>query len=517
MIQDLKDARVDFDTEIGLNVVDISLKFNDTLFLPVNETEDGLKPEIKLIVGEDDLLELQASMEFPPMTIDSFEILDGTGFSKEIDLPMFSDFYSEGKLIFGFNLNSFSKDEEGEFSNIKLDSIKLDKGQLIIDLNTYTHFFSSFSFRFPGITTASNQMLSIENFIPTPQHHTLEIDLSNNKIEILRKNFSEYFLVELDYYLESKNNSDTTIVPKIMFEMGEMDIEYFYGSLGNYTLENEVFTTPVFDNKILEGQEFEVDIRNPEINLNFRNQLGLPLKIGIDFAKMIFADSSEVQITGLPDLVIVEAPLLEERDEIKTTKITIDPNTNLDLLISKSPTEVQLGYQIITNPSNPFQQNYFRDSDTLFADLEVRIPFELYVSEINLDNKSQVDFFSSFSSAKIKPTFAQIKSEISNSFPFELFVQSFFIDQDSVVLDSLFDREIKIEGSVDVNNPNTVNIETLKDNEQLKNLYNCTHIITVATFQTTNAQKRLPVKFFGESELKIELTFLSKLNVNSGE
>lgn len=515
MLQELKDARVDFDSEIGLNVIDISLQFNDTLLIPLEEGDEGIKPKIKLMPGENDLLELHISQVFPPMTLDSFKIFDDSNFSKVVDIPFFSDFYSEGNLKFGFNLNTFN--DRNKFNGLTLDSLKLDKGNLSIDLNTYTHFFSSFSFRFPGITNPNNKILEVENFVPTLQNHKLNIDLSDYKIKLLRKNFTEYFLVELDYYLESKNNSDTTVTPKIDFNMGGLDIDYFYGSLGIDTIVTKADTIELFKEKFLNGQDFEVDVYEPSIKLNVRNQFGLPFEIGIDKATMIFQDLSEADVTGLPKSVIINAPLLAEKNEIITTNIEINPNTNLDLLISKSPKEIHLGYQVLSNPYDEFQKNYLRDSDTLFAELNMRIPFELSISEIKLDKKTDLAFFSSLETAKVKPVFIQVISNISNSFPFELNVQSYFLDKDSVVLDSLFSAEVEILGSTSVNSPNYITIESAKEKTQIENLYDCTQMITVAKFQTTNSEEKIPVKIFGESELKMELTFLSKLNVNNGK
>lgn len=515
MLQDLKNARFDFDTEIGLNVVDISLKLNDTIPIPIEDEVGGLKPIIQLVPGENDMLELQISQEFPGLTLDSFNLTKDTLLSKEINLPMFSDFYAEGSMKFGFNLNTFSKN--GKLSQMKIDSIKLDDGLLKIDLNTYRHFYSSFSFRFPGITDENNEMLSIENFTPNSQKHIIEIDLSNYKIEVLLKNLTEYFLIELDYYLES-NNSNNPDTPKVNITLQDLDIDYIYGNLGRDTIrKNQIEEIELFKKPLFGEQEVIIDLQEPEISLNVRNQMGLPFGIYIDSASMYFKESPSLKITGLPESIIIDAPDIDEKNTTKATKITLDKNTNLDLLISQSPSKLILGYQMFTNPYNTSQKNYLRDNDTLFTALNMRIPFYLRVSKIELKDSSNLEFFSKLETAVVKPTFIQINSEIANSFPFELYVQNYFVDKNYTILDSLFSSEVKIEGSKTVETPNYITIETQKDKTQIENLYQCTSLITVAKFQTSDADNNIAVKFFNNSELKMELTLLSKLNVNNGE
>jgi hypothetical protein len=172
---------------------------------------------------------------------------------------------------------------------------------------------------------------------------------------------------------------------------------------------------------------------------------------------------------------------------------------------------------MFTNPYNTSQKNYLRDNDTLFTALNMRIPFFLRVSKIELKDSSNLEFFSKLETAVVKPTFIQINSEIANSFPFELYVQNYFVDKNYTILDSLFSSEVKIEGSKTVETPNYITIETQKDKSQIENLYQCTSLITVAKFQTSDADNNIAVKFFNNSELKMELTLLSKLNVNNGE
>lgn len=514
VIDDIDNAKVDFVTEFGFKIAEISIAINDTLNIDVKETTGNMpKPVIELFPGEDGILKLHISQKFNPIKLDSVLNYIDSVFTHPIPFPNISEFYSEGEIKFGFGLGLFSKNKmlEGK----KIDSLKLDQGKLILEFNTYKHFNSNFEFRFPGITNEKKEILTIDNFSPGILNNKIEIDLSEHKIEVLRRNQNEYFLVELNYFIESLN-ADNNVNPEILLTLKDLDLEYAYGNFGTDTIEmQDLQEIPLFEKNLLNSPELKIDFEKPQIEVQAKNSFGVPFRFDIHQVKMLFNDGENSVVTGIPKSVLIDAPTIGNQNSYVSSLLTIDPSTNFDVLLGKSPRLLIIDGDLLVNPLNPLTKNYIRDQDSLSAILNIDIPIQLKIAETTLTNTLEKALFSQLKDSIVSAELIKIKADISNSFPFELYLQSYFTDGNKEVIDSLFSQPQMIKGAGKGGDPVTSIFYVDKNRSQINELFNTKNTITVANIKTTNAEDELVVSFRNENKLQIKLTVFTQLNVHN--
>jgi hypothetical protein len=513
ILDDIENAKVDFVTELGLHVADIVLFIDETIDINIDTIIEGMpQPIILLSPGEDGILKLHISQDFPPVMLDSILNLKDTAFIDTIGFPAIYGFFIEGDFSFGFQLTTFDKER---FNDKKIDSIKLDGGVLKLEFNTYDQFYSEFDIVFPGITDANNDLLKIENFIPTTTNNKIEFDLKDHKIQVLEKRGKEYFLIDLDFYIESLD-SEEEIEPLIKVEMGELDLDYAYGSLGYDTIPNfekQVISMP---GKLIENQDVIFDFERPQIKLHTKNGFAIPFRYDVKTFQMHFPDGTTEDVTGLSKQIFINSPTLDIHNEYVESTIALDSSTNFDLLMSKGPELLTIDGDLWTNPNNPDQKNYLRDKDSLSTRLEMDIPFSMRITEIVLRDTMQNEIFKQLNNGSFSTERLKIKTDISNSFPFDLSLQAYFYDEFDLLIDSLFSEPVKINGPDFEFETAESTLYADKEGESIKNLIKTKKVITEARFSTADADEEKIVNFRNEHELGIKLTIFTKLNVQPG-
>lgn len=513
ILDDIEDAKVDFVTELGLHLADVSLFVDEALNIDIDTIIEGMpKPIIVLSPGEDGVLKLHVSQEFPPVRLDSIINLKDTAFIDTIGFPAIYGFFIEGDMSFGFQLTTFDKEK---FEGKSIDSIKLDGGMLNLEFNTFEQFYSEFNITFPGIVDENNNVVTIEDFIPTITNNKVDIDLTNHKIQVLERRDKQYFLIDLNFYIESLD-ADTEIEPLIKVKMSELDLDYAYGSLGYDTIPNFGMQKISMPGQLIEGQDVTFDFEKPEIKLKTLNSFALPFRYDVKNFSMHFADGNQENVTGLPDHIYIGSPSTISPDEFVASTIALDTSTNFDLLMSKGPDLLTIDGNLWTNPDDPDFKNYLRDKDSLSTILDIDIPFSMRISEIVLRDTARNEIFKQLKNESFSTERIKIKTDVTNSFPFDLNLQAYFFDEYDFLIDSLFSEPVKINGPENGNG----SIETThfadKDNSRIENLIKTQKVVTVARFKTANTEEEKTVSFRNEHKLDIKLTVFTKINVQTG-
>ncbi len=513
IFEDIENAKIDFTTELGLHLADVSLYIDETLDINIDTIIEGMpSPVIELSPGEDGILKLHISQEFPPVKLDSILNLKDTIFVDTIGFPAIYGFFIEGDMSFGFQLTTFDKEM---FENKTVDSIKLDGGFLSLEFNTYDKFYSEFNLSFPGITDEFNNILTIDNFIPTSTNNTVDIDLTNHKLQVLTRRDKEYFLIDLDFFIESLD-TDTDVEPMIKIKMGELDLDYAYGSLGYDTIPNFGVQEIAMPGQLIEGQDVIFDFEKPEIKLQALNSFALPFRYDVKDFSMHFPDGSSEKITGLDDQIYINAPQLSTPDEYIPSTIALDTSTNFDLLMSKGPNLLTIDGDLWTNPDNPDYKNYLRDEDSLSTRLDIDIPFSMRITEIVLRDTIINEIFKQLKNESFSAERVKIKTDILNTFPFDLDLQAYFYNVYDILIDSLFTEPLKIDGSSQEKGILETTYYADKEGTQMEDLLETQKVITVAKFKTANAEEEKIVSFRNEDSLSIKLTIFSKINIQPG-
>ena len=517
ILDDVKNAKVDFVSHWGLKIADVSLMINDSLHIPIDSIDGMGKTSMVLFPGEEGIIEMHFEQEFKPVTLDTIvKYYQESTFKDTIEFRSLSNFFIEGNTRMGFQLGTFSNNND--FKNARIDSLKLDKGILRLDFDTYQHFNSKFSFTFPGISNENNEILKLDEFIPDVTNHSVKMDLSNHKVQVLRENNKEYFIIDFQYFLESRND-EIEVEPRIYLTFEDLDIDYAYGNFTNVTIQDlGEDTISLFQQQLIVGEDIKIDFKKPEIELHTFNSFGLPFIYKVRKLTMYFPDGDSSNITGVPEQIYIEAPTNPDLHHNLPSVIKIDPSTNIDLLLGRSPTRMAVNGNLTLNPVNPRTRNYLRDEDTLSVVLDIDLPFQLSVSKLTFKETFQdTKSFFNLKSSSMQAQEIEIKTDVSNSFPFELDLQVYFADKDTLVIDSLFQEPVKISGSgIENSAPVKATYYSDKNRNEIERLYKTQNIILEAGFETANAEEEMIVSFTDNHSLDIELTVFTKLNVQSG-
>ncbi|MGQ1786783.1 hypothetical protein [Saccharicrinis sp. GN24d3] len=513
LLDDLNSAKVDFVTDLGLRVADVSLYIDEVIKIDVEPMVQGMpKPVVELMPGEDGILKMRMTQKYNTLRLDSMINIADSVFADSTGFPAISNFYVEGDFDFGFQLNTFWGDG---FDTKQLDSLKLDNGIFKLEFNTYDQFYSEFTISFPGITDEKGEVLKVEKFVPSREKNSIDLDLSNHKIQVLKRRNREYFLIHFDFYIESLEDY-TDVDPKIKFQMEKVDLDYIYGAFGYDTIPNIGPQEISMPGSILQDQDISMDFKRPDIKLHTRNSFDLPFAYNIKKALMELDDGSIEEVTGIPDVIYIGTSNAEGVSDGAVSTITIDPSTNIDELLGKGAEWLDIEGFLITNPNNPTQKNYIRDEDSLDITLDIDLPFEARISEIVIRDTIVSKVFEPLEDLGFDALMTSIKTDISNNFPFVLNIQSYFYDRNNMLIDSLFDNPAEIRGSDNAGNPVKTTFYSSKNQEQIEKLYDTRKTITVATFKTANAEEEKIVVFRNEHKLDISLTILTSLHVQSG-
>lgn len=506
---EMREAKIDITTELGLKVVDASLSLTDTLEINVKDTSNSL---IKIYPGPDGIFKLQMSREIFNINLDS--ILPGyqdSVFAINKEIPYGdASYYSKGDIEFGFSLNSLLKGKS-------IDSLKLNNGNINIAFNIYDHFYSKFSIVFPNISNEKDESVQIVDFIPTESNNSISINLQNKKIKIENKNGRDYMVVKIKYYIETLDNNNS-IKPSIDIELKDLDIEYAYGNFGNDTIKDFNRFAGLFDTGpvLFEGQDVTFDFKEPKIELNILNSFGIPIGFDIDTFGVIHRNKVYEKISGIQSYIEIAAPSTSNQNDFVPTILALAPNSNIDLLLSKFPETLLFGGNLLLNPNQTNAKNYIRDEDKLIANLNIDVPFTLNISTINLTDTVNVDF-DSLRNDNITPEFIRLKTDITNSFPFEFYIQIYFADSNFEIIDSLFDAPMHLEGSPELNIPAVTNtIVVDRSDREIQNLFNSKHLLINAFFSTADSEKGIDVSVHKDHKLDVSITLFTKLNIQTG-
>lgn len=292
------------------------------------------------------------------------------------------------------------------------------------------------------------------------------------------------------------------------------EASYLQGYLGQevYDLPRDTIDIDFFDRWIRGGVTFA----NPSINVDVENSFGLPVRSISNLMNIWNLDGSilELQSDALDNGVDFAYPALDEVGESKFTSFTLDKtNSNIVDIFSNRPIAVDYDLDALGNPDNDQSITGFA-TDSSFFSINVFVDLPVHVTAHDFTFRSDVevnDIGGDFDFAD----YITIKIVSENNIPVDLGLQLYFEDENGVVLDSLFDKNldellpdyaiIKSAGidangySISTTN-NEIEIDIPKEKFdaflQMKNL----GLITILD----NAPDEV-VRFIGEDDVKIKI------------
>ncbi len=213
-----------------------------------------------------------------------------------------------------------------------------------------------------------------------------------------------------------------------------LDFKYIEGNFGQrvFDISGDIITVDLFNNWESGGILFS----DPQLKLSVDNSFGMPTRSNVN----------QLDIETLDGRILtLESPLLDAgldfdfptRDQVGTvlnTTYTFDQsNSNLKALFEEKAVRVVYDVDAIVNPDLPIPTGFFRDDSFFSIDFGLVLPLIGSVDNLVLQETTEVDLgtYDEIESGSIKVI-------ASNDYPLDIHLQVYALDEDRMVIDSIF-------------------------------------------------------------------------------
>jgi hypothetical protein len=396
--------------------IELAVPLVNTEFVISDFTGENGPENVSIIVDEEDRVTLvyngdvvrqNVSAVFPPVPFFAVPLLD-TSFT--VPVPFASDQRVDRAIFGNSNLNVSFVSEFEEDIDVKVTIPQLTKDGEIFELNVTVPYEGAVPVEFTSdlVSVKGWTLMSEENII------TINYDarLSDNSRVMFSEAFLAFDVVVFDY------------------------VEGYFGS-EVFDIKGDFISIGVLDNWISGGLSFE----DPKVKVFVENAFGFPVR-------SIFKKMQVVTTTGemldmesdiIDNNVDFAYPGLNEIGQVKITEFSFDKdNSNIVELFREKVTRVTYDIDAGANPDMDESITGFVNEDSYFlVNVDVELPLEGTVNNLVLQDTVDLDLndFEDFISA-------EFKSVIANDFPADITLQSYFYDDNNVLLDSLFESRL---------------------------------------------------------------------------
>jgi len=336
-------------------------------------------------------------------------------------------------------------------SNIEIERIVITTGTVNYSVRSVSPVGSNLTIILPTVRRGGSP---ITHFITVPPNSTVTGSLSINGTDVDLGTDPKMKFNRLPVQYTITPVSGSFLPGNLMYVKVDIpgpEFDYAKGYFGQQTEKDEEALDLEIE-ELLEHISGEFHLANPSITLNYSNSFAIPTKVELK------ADGiKNMQIIPLDldpfDLSYPAAPA--ERD--KSAFFRIDRNnSNLPGLVSMPPEQVNFSGSALMNPggNDGSRNNYIFSNSRFIADLEIEIPLELSIT--NLQFKDTTENFLKIEDSSDNPfnaediEFMRIDLDAENGFPLGVSVSmTLFNSQTNSNLDTVTADDILEPASVD--------------------------------------------------------------------
>ncbi len=310
------------------------------------------------------------------------------------------------------------------------------------------------------------------------------------------------------------------IIFTLTYQNQSFDI--IYGDFGRDTVEigNQVIDVGFFADL---GGEDAIEFLNPQVNINFRNTIGIPL--GIAFGEVFAAttdstgntDSTFLSGSAITTPQLMGSPTVDEVGSTIESTVSLNRNnSDLAKLFGNAPESIHFNVSAISNPSATNPQNFFQpDNSTVEADVEFRLPLVMKLTDLQREQ--------SFNLGDLKFTEADsvsLRIVTSNWLPVNTSMDLQILDENDSILYQVLNNKVMVSADQNVaagfiSYEPKVNVEDVPLSpdgiEALNNGDRINLVLTMNTPATVNSQEIFP-KFLASYSLTVKLSAVGKLD-----
>ncbi len=298
-----------------------------------------------------------------------------------------------------------------------------------------------------------------------------------------------------------------------------------YGNFGVDTVDIAQQTIDIDFFEELTGSD-AIEFKDPQLNINLRNNIGIPLGIIFNEAFSVrddqgnFSDTTFIEGPGVSNPQVFGSPTTAEVGQTIESTISLNRNnSNLNVLFANAPNQLVFNASAISNPSGTDQQNFYRPGQSMIeGDIEFRIPLEVKLTDLQTERdfplgNPNFDVADSVSlrivtlnllpfSADLRIQFVDENDMVIYELPEKLVLQTAFLNADLLATEKRpFAANIPL---------NAEGIEALNTGDRI-NL-----VVTLNTPKTLNSQEIFPA-ILARYSLTVKISAVGKMNVEFQE
>jgi len=477
---------------------------------------------------EDGLIYLSFSDTLFNLRVDTLDLVidnyyNETYFSADVGTdPMFIA-SSIGDTVHFLKSTFYSLETKGDS---RLDSIVFQGGDMQIEINN--------GFRHRGVMTISSDYIkdaggnpyvnslvitsAAGNFTGSINH-----SLDGYSLESVKQGDSSIFQVDYDLALINSGNpvspGESCLINTSMTDLG------FYGLFG-YIDANELVSDsgeqdiPIFSDFPALSH---LKLADPRIDLHTASSLGVPFELTLDSVIATAEDMSTLSLEfyeGHP--FKIPAPTLSQVGETVDGEFHINNQTsNFHELLNLAPQSLSYRVSGGIDLDMADQQHFLLDTSRFLLEAEFLVPMDLRYTAYAMQDTMEFELGEEgVDTSMVKEV--QLKINTVNELPLELDLQLLLLDENYLVLDSVFEQDgVFLQASeVDGDGLLVTASEQSKTAdfpiEKLGKLEQVRYMLVVARL-VTSGEGEAYVKFYSDYSLDFEISLHASLRLNTQE
>jgi hypothetical protein len=316
-------------------------------------------------------------------------------------------------------------------------------------------------------------------------------------------------------YIATNENGDTIPMKTVALVNLDVDFSYIEGYLGNFKHKGKRDT--VYIEFFKNWRQGDVFFEKPEITITIDNSFGVPTRSVIDLFDILTADDLRIPLesTFITETGIDFAyPSLQNVGKVESMVFPFDANnSNIEVVLGSRPIGLDYKVDALMNPDTVSElRGFITDSSFYKIQVEVDLPLHGRASDFGVTDTFTVDF-----SGYNKVKEVEFKLVADNGTPLDINAQVFFLDENNVLLDSLFDGgSQRVVRSAPVNSNGEVTAFTNHvtfanfPGARFDEVRSAKKLALTATFSTTNEGQQ-SIKAYKEQAVAIRMGMRLKI------
>ncbi len=313
------------------------------------------------------------------------------------------------------------------------------------------------------------------------------------------------------------DGSEVNLGNPVLILLDSMRHTYAEGYLGQivYPVPRDTIEIRLFDL----FEEGNIYFEEPSLTISVNNSFGFPTRAKFEEFNAITDDGTVIPLGNaqLNQGIDINYPTLNQVGQFAATSFVVDQsNSNLEDMVGQPIRYIDYEFIPTANPDeDPSIIGFVTDSSAVSLDMILELP--LYGKSNNFTVLDTMDF--DLQDADDRISSAKFRLETENSFPVEIKVQLYFLDQNAVVIDSLntnFEESIVAAAPIDMNGKSIGISEKRTDIEMNASRFaqikaTATNVLLKASV-TTADQGQTSVRIYADNELTLKLGLLTSID-----